>query len=137
MGKIVCALHARRPTAAESVRALYDEAGWWPERRLEDIAAVLAGGPAVGAWDGDGLVGFARAVDDGRFRAYVEDVVVQRAYRRDSVASRLLGLLLTELTHVETISLFCDPALAGLYEPFGFRAVSRTEVVLHRPGRLR
>lgn len=125
-------LHAERPISAEQLRRLYDHAGWWPNRTLDGIAAVLDSGPAVGAWDGDSLIGFARAVDDTKFRAYVEDVVVHADYRRCGVASSLISRLLDELRHFETISLFCNPAIAGLYEARGFQRLSNPDVVLHR-----
>jgi hypothetical protein len=44
-------------------------------RTAGQVSAVLRASPAVGAWHGQDLVGFARAVTDGILRAYVEDVV--------------------------------------------------------------
>ena len=126
------ALHAERRIPPEDVRRLYDHVGWWPDRDLGAITEVLDAGPAVGAWDGDCLAGFARAVHDTRFRAYIEDVVVHADYRRRGVAGRLLARLLDEVSVIETISLFCDPAVAGLYESLGFQRLSRSQSVLHR-----
>lgn len=125
-------LHSERRVAADQLRRLYDHVGWWPNRSLNDIADILDQGPAVGAWDGDRLIGFARAVHDTKFRAYVEDVLVHPGYHRHGVATRLLSRLLDELRDIETISLFCDPAIAGLYEAQGFRRLARPEAVLHR-----
>ncbi|MCB0100322.1 MAG: hypothetical protein KDE46_31545, partial [Caldilineaceae bacterium] len=73
---IEIALHSARPIPAQAVRQLYDAVDWWPDRTVEQIGAVLAQDAAVGAWDADRLVGFARALSDGRFHAYVEDVMV-------------------------------------------------------------
>lgn len=122
--------HRDRVIDARLVRRLYEHAGWWPERQVEDIAAILDAGPAAGAWDGDKLVGFGRAVTDGRFRAYLEDIVVQAAYRRQGVGSRLVARLLEELAPIETVSLFCAPALAPFYGGCGFRQAKQT--VMHR-----
>lgn len=72
-----------------------------------------------------------RAVSDGHFRAYIEDVCVHPAYRRQGIASAMLTQLLDALAHIETTSLFCEPELIGLYAPPGFKS-RRSHVVLHR-----
>ncbi len=125
-------IHAQRARSipAEAVRQLYDHAGWWPHRSVEDIARALAAGPAVGAWAGSDLIGFARAVADGPLRAYIEDVVVQAAYRRRGVGALLLDHLLGELAPVETVSLFCEEELTPFYQAHGFGAT--TQVVMHQ-----
>jgi ribosomal protein S18 acetylase RimI-like enzyme len=122
--------HATRAISSSGVRALYDEAGWWPERCPEDIDAVLALGPAFGAWSGDELVGFVRAVSDGRFRAYVEDVVVAAAHRKRGVGFRLMEAMLRELSNIDVVSLFCEDSLVDLYGRSGFRVTGQR--VLHR-----
>ena len=67
-----------REIPAEGVLKLYRAEGWWPERTAEQVCAVLRAAPAVGAWHGQELIGFAWAVTDGILRAYVEDVIVSR-----------------------------------------------------------
>src|SRR6266581_4617119 len=62
------------------VRRLYDGADWWPDWQPESIRALSAT-TAIGAWDGDRLIGFTRALSDGVHRAYVEDVVIDPEYR--------------------------------------------------------
>jgi len=123
--------HHIHPIPPSAVRHLYDLLGWWPHRSLGDIAQALTAGPAVAAWDGPTLIGLARAVTDGPLRAYVEDVAVHPAYRHHGLGTRLLTRLLDELAPVETVSLFCDPALAPFYRPHGFQPT--TQLVMHRP----
>ncbi len=120
---------AERPIPARLVRDLYARVGWWPERSEQDIAGVLVRGVAVAAWDDERLVGFARAVSDGRFRAYIEDVVVHEHYRRQGVAMDLLERLLDELGTIDVVSLFCNPRLGPLYERAGFEPTR--QLVLH------
>jgi GNAT superfamily N-acetyltransferase len=128
---IEIALHRERPIPAGDVLRLYREAGWWPERTASSLAAVLASAAAAGAWEGERLVGFARAVSDGAFRAFVEDVVVSAAHRRRGVASALVAALVDEVAGVDVVTTFCDEALVPLYEAAGFRPTR--QVVLHRP----
>lgn len=113
--------HGEREIPSAAVRSLYQQQGWWPERSEGDVAAVIAGGPAVGAWDGDQLVGFARAVSDGRFRAYVEDVVVDTVHRGSGCGTALMAALHHELAGVDVVSLFCHEELVGYYEQAGYR----------------
>jgi len=124
----------KRSIPAAAIRALYDETDWWPERSLTDIEVVVAGGPAVGAWLGSRLVGFARAVTDRRFRAYVEDVVVSPHHRGNGLATLLTDALLEELRKVDVVSLFCENALVPLYRRSGFGATDQR--VLHRKPRV-
>ena len=124
------ALIETRPIDSQALRRLFDDAGWWPEREIRDIRSVLDSGPAVGAWLEDELVGFARAVSDGIFRAYVEDVVVATAHRGRGIGARMMDALLEDLEGIHTISLFCEDSLVPLYSRSGFRPTKQR--VLHR-----
>jgi GNAT superfamily N-acetyltransferase len=125
------ARHDERGIDAASVRWLYDDAGWWPERDLDGIAEVVRSGVSVGAWDGERLIAFARAISDGRYRAYVEDVVVDAAYRGRGVGNLLMEALVTALDGVDIVSLFCEPDRARFYEGHGFKRHA-TQVMMHR-----
>lgn len=130
MNGIACALHRDRPIAPSLVRELYNHVGWWPERSSEQIGQVLEGAPAAGAWDGERLVGFARVVTDGIFRAYIEDVVVHEAWRRQGVATALMACLLDELKEIPVVSLFCKAGLVPVYQGQGFQETR--QVVMHK-----
>jgi ribosomal protein S18 acetylase RimI-like enzyme len=121
--------HCEREIPADDVLGLYRAAGWWPERTAEQVRAVLRASPAVGAWQGRELIGFARAVTDGLLRAYVEDVVVSPDWRGRGVGHALLASLMEQLGPVPVVTLFCSPDLVSYYEASSFRA-SR-QVVMH------
>lgn len=59
-----------KPIKATELIRLYSDAGWWEDRKEQDIEEMLKREISVGAWKGDVLIGFARAVPDGKFRAY-------------------------------------------------------------------
>jgi ribosomal protein S18 acetylase RimI-like enzyme len=126
-------LHQKRPIHPRVVRELYATVGWWPERQEQELARVLDSDLAIGAWDGDRLVGFARVISDGRFHAYIDDVLIHPDYQRAGLGSLLLTELLTSLRHIETITLFCQPELVSFYEKQGFRAY-QSQIILHRKG---
>ncbi len=126
--------YSEKTIPAEEVISLYKNVGWWDERKEEQVEAMLATTISVGAWADDKLVGFARAITDGKFRAYVEDVVVHHQYRRQDIGGQVAGRLIKELEHIDIISLFCDETLIPFYERAGFRS-SSTQYVLHRSRR--
>lgn len=129
---IVIATHSERPIPPAALLDLYQAVHWsWVSRPPEVLATVLASGPAVGAWDGERLIGFVRAVTDGHFRAYIEDVAVHPAYQRRGIGRQLLAQLLDILVHIDVISLFCQADLAPFYAQLEFKARGN-QVVLHR-----
>jgi GNAT superfamily N-acetyltransferase len=116
--------HRERPIPPRSVRALYEHVGWSRPANEEQLREVLEAGPAIGAWDGERLVGFVRALSDGHLAAYVEDVMVHQDYRRGGVGDRIMSRLLTEIKQSANVSLFCERPVTRFYERNGFRATS-------------
>jgi GNAT superfamily N-acetyltransferase len=116
--------HRERPISPGAVRGLYDHVGWTRPSREEALAEVLKAGPAVGAWDGDTLVGLVRALSDGYLVAYVEDVMVHEEYRRRGVGGELMVRLLEEIGSIAKVNLFCEAPVVRFYEGSGFRQTS-------------
>ncbi len=110
--------------------AIYQAAGWWPQRTAEQVSAVLGSSPAVGAWHDEKLVGFARAVTDGILRAYVEDVVVFPDRRGTGIGQALMDCLMEALGPIPVVTLFCSPDLVPFYELHSFRGTK--QIVMHR-----
>ncbi|MCE4051145.1 MULTISPECIES: GNAT family N-acetyltransferase [Bacillaceae] len=80
------------------VLSLYNETGWLQGRLDLDMEEILHKVPSVGAWKGDTLIGYARAVSDGHYKAYIEDVVIHRLYMKKSIGIKLVSKLLDELS---------------------------------------
>lgn len=74
----------------------------------------------LGVWDEEQLIGFARVVTDDVYRAWIEDVVVDSAYRHQGVGTHMIHKMLKRLEHVELIMLDCDPALVSFYKQHQF-----------------
>ena len=71
------------------------------------------------ARDGDRLVGMARLLSDGVCNAYLLDVWTSSDYRRQGIASAMIGRLLDQVPG-QHVGLQTDDAQA-LYESLGFR----------------
>jgi ribosomal protein S18 acetylase RimI-like enzyme len=131
-GGIAYLSHAERPIDAAQVRRLYDGAGWWPGRPVDGIQECIDFSDiSIGAWDGDHLAGYVRALTDGKYRAYVEDVVVDPAYRGRGIGEAMVAELVKALAGIETVSLFCEPERVPFYERNGFKR-NATQVMMHR-----
>lgn len=104
--------------------------GWWPERGERELARLLEAGPAVAAWEGERLVGFARAVTDGVSRAYLEDVIVSRDQRGRGIGGRLVRAIEAELGEGVLVSAFFHAPMRAFYEQLGYTATR--QVVAHR-----
>ena len=79
----------------DQLATLFDAVGW--QRRTGDRSRLsqLVGGSlwVVSAWEGEMLVGFARAISDGAFNAYISTVAVLPAYQKRGVGRELVRRL--------------------------------------------
>lgn len=135
MESIEIALHYERPISPQALRSLYDAIHWWPARGLRQIAFILRRDVAIGAWHEAQLIGFARVVDNGRSRATVEDVLVHPDFQHRGIGFCLMQTLLTQLTHIDTISLTCEPDLVSFYQSLGFQPNKKASKMRLRHGR--
>jgi len=109
------------------------EAFWAKERTLEDLQVAIANSePVVSAWDGERLIGFARATSDGIYRATIWDVVIHSDYRGAGLGRKLVETVLSHphMNRVERIYLMTTHQ-QRFYERIGFEVNSTTTMVLH------
>jgi GNAT superfamily N-acetyltransferase len=82
--------------------------------------ACLASYAAVFAFDGQTLVGMARATSDGVFQAAVYDMVVLPEYQGQGIGREILKRLCDQLP-VDNIILYAVPGREEFYSKCGFR----------------
>lgn len=105
----------------DALRALFEQTSWAKGRGVGDLDVMLKNTKLhVSAWHDGRLVGFARAMSDTVYRAVIDDVVVDEAYRGGGVGAQLVKRLGTELTSVEEVFLGCDPSVVSFYEKIGY-----------------
>lgn len=114
------------PVQAAALQALYEHAPWARGRSVDGIRRMLAGTDYhFSAWDSTGggqrLVGFARVLTDGIYRATLWDVVVHPDYQGRGVGEDLMNRILTHpvLSTVEKFWLNTRDK-SSFYEKFGF-----------------
>ena len=110
-----------RSVAAEDLHRLMLQSDWGHERTVDGLGTMLSQSTIrLGVWDGERLVGFARAISDGVYRSVIEDVIVDEEYRGKGIGAKIMGILIGRLSDVEHIYLFTSTDLEGYYKRFGF-----------------
>ena len=116
-------LDGLEPRRLDELVALYEH-GWWTSGRTRaDVERMLAGTDELFVLidvEADRLVGFARALSDGVYRAFVYDVIVLREYRGRGLGELLMDALVARLGHLERIELACQDDLIPFYRRYGF-----------------
>lgn len=112
---------SERPIPPAEVLRLLRQTSWGVDRTEADMARALQHAPVyVGAWRDGRLVGFARAVTDGVFRGFIEDVVVDEDARARGIGRGLVRALVERLAGLEVVALDCGEQLVPFYASVGF-----------------
>jgi ribosomal protein S18 acetylase RimI-like enzyme len=116
------------------LRSLFDRAAFWAsDRKPEDMhRAISHSNPVITAWDGEALIGFARATSDGVYRATIWDVVVNPDYQGAGIGRKLVQTILAHphVNRVERVYLMTTNQ-QKFYERIGFEENRSTTMVLH------
>lgn len=87
-----------------------------PERHLELLHAADL---CVLAREGQQVVGFATAITDGSFAAYIPLLEVLPAHQDAGLGSAMIRRLLDRLDGYYMVDLVCDPDVAEFYDRLG------------------
>jgi ribosomal protein S18 acetylase RimI-like enzyme len=121
------------PVDLVKVQRLFQETAFWAhDRQLEDWAIAIANSkPVVTAWDGDRLIGFARATSDGVYRATIWDVAIHPHYQGAGLGRKLVETVLMHphVNRVERVYLMTTHQ-QRFYERIGFEDNQTTTMVL-------
>jgi GNAT superfamily N-acetyltransferase len=106
---------------------------YWAEGRSREVVdASIEGSLCFGVYQRNAQVGFARVITDYATFAYLADVFVLEAHRRQGLSKRLVGAVLAH-PPLQTCgwTLFTKDA-HGLYEQFGFERHREPERLMRR-----
>ncbi|MBO3458110.1 GNAT family N-acetyltransferase [Aetokthonos hydrillicola Thurmond2011] len=113
---------------------LLNLSAFWAEgRNIDDLSlAITNSEPVITVWDGEQLIGFARATSDGVYRATIWDVVIHPDYRGAGLGSKLVETVLSHprMNRVERVYLTTTHQQT-FYERIGFQSNSSTTMVLY------
>ncbi len=119
-----------RDYPAASIVRLYEAGGWWCEHYdPSHIPRMLAGSYAVAiaidSATGD-TVGMGRVISDGASDAYVQDVIVEPAYRGQGIGRRIVATLLERCRAdgILWVGVVAEPGSVAFWERAGFAALA-------------
>ncbi len=113
-----------KPIPAEAVERLLKQTEWGADRPRNNIQTMIDGSLCLSVWQNATLVGFARAVTDGVYRAFIEDVVIDEALRGQGIGSEMMRRFNDKLAHIELVMLGCGEERIPFYERLGFARVA-------------
>jgi ribosomal protein S18 acetylase RimI-like enzyme len=116
------------------LQALFKLGAFWAkDRSVEDLSVAIANSePVISVWDGERLIGLARATSDGIYRATIWDVVIHPDYRGAGLGRKLVETVLSHprMNRVERIYLMTTHQ-QRFYEQIGFECNSSSTMVLY------
>jgi ribosomal protein S18 acetylase RimI-like enzyme len=120
----------KKELEASQLLQLFHQAPWAKDRTLDDVKDMLRHTDvALGAWDGDQLVGFGRVLTDFIYRATIWDVIVDKAYQKQGIGTEIVQRILAH-PRLKRVELFwlCTRR-PGFYEKLGFSSKEQTGMV--------
>jgi ribosomal protein S18 acetylase RimI-like enzyme len=106
---------------------------WAKDRTVEGLKIAIANSnPVVTVWDGNKLIGHARAVSDVVYRATIWDVVINPDYRGTGLGRKLVQTVLSHprVCHAERVYLMTTHQ-QEFYQHIGFELNASTTLVLN------
>jgi ribosomal protein S18 acetylase RimI-like enzyme len=115
------------------LQALFNLGSFWAkDRTLTGLEIAIANSePVITVWDGDRIIGHARATSDGVYRATIWDVIIHPDYRGGGLGRKLVQTVLAhpKLSNVERIYLMTTDQ-QKFYQRIGFEQNGTTTMIL-------
>lgn len=119
------------PLLAADVSELFKSSGI--NRPADDLARIQKmidnADLTVTAWEGDKLVGIARALTDYSYCCYLSDLAVSGEYQKSGIGKELVNRLREHLGDEVTLLLIAAPSAVDYYPRIGFERNDRAYVI--------
>jgi ribosomal protein S18 acetylase RimI-like enzyme len=111
---------------SEAVLALFERAGIlfpnWTVERMD--RALKSSSVVVCAWSGNELIGFARAISDFAWCAYLSQLCVAPQFQNRGIGKRLVALVVQQLGQEVSLLVHSAESATGFYQAVGFELYS-------------
>ncbi|MBD2870624.1 GNAT family N-acetyltransferase [Paenibacillus arenilitoris] len=130
-GKSVIRYEDKKALSAEDVSRVFQNSGIRrPFQDLERIQRMLENSDIVlSAWDGDKMVGIARAITDFSYCCYLSDLAVDREYQKLGIGKAIVDLLRQKLGEEVSLVLLSSPESVDFYSKIGFTGTDKCYVI--------
>ncbi|CAW98993.1 GNAT family N-acetyltransferase [Streptococcus equi subsp. zooepidemicus] len=85
------------------------------------------------AWEGDKLVGVARALTDYAYVCYISDLAVDQAYQGQGIGKQLLSFISEDLGDAVALVLLSAPSAMSYYPKLGFEQSDKAFIIPRKP----
>ena len=116
---------------SEQVQVLYESVQWsaYTKNMPKLMRGIENSQIVITAWNEEELVGLVRCLTDFETIAYIQDILVKPAYRKQGIGDELMRQTLAKLTGIRQIVLMTDAGeglenLHAWYQSHGFQAYS-------------
>ena len=119
------------PVTAEDVARVFRNSGI--RRPVDDLNRIQRmidhANLIVTAWDGDRMVGIARALTDFSFCCYLSDLAVEATYQRQGIGKTLVEQVQTVIGGETMLLLLAAPEAMEYYPSLGFERVENGWII--------
>ncbi|GMK41124.1 N-acetyltransferase [Paenibacillus sp. CCS19] len=116
---------------AEQLSQLFERAGM--KRPINDLPRLQKmldhADITVSAWDGERLVGIARAITDYAYCCYLSDLAVDGEYQKHGIGSKLVDEVRQEIGDLCSLVLLSAPGAVNYYPKIGFTLSDKAYVI--------
>ena len=122
-------LQTATPTDIADLIRLYRLAGWWTDEADNPtvVAGIVSGSHCfLVARKESAIIAMGRAISDAISDAYIQDVTVDPAFRRQGIGSRMVAKLAARLEAdgIGWIGLIAERKTHPFYRPLGFEPMA-------------
>ncbi|MCQ4088421.1 GNAT family N-acetyltransferase [Saccharibacillus sp. JS10] len=83
----------------------------------------------ISAWDGNKMIGIARALTDYSYSCYLSDLAVDRDYQNQGIGKQLVNRLQDLLGDETSLVLISSPAAIEFYPLIGFEKTDKAYII--------
>lgn len=125
MTKETISFFINKKITAQQLARVFESSGI--VRPYKDLARLQKmidhGDIMISAWEGELLIGIARALTDYSYACYLSDLAVDKAYQKQGIGKELIHLLQKEIGEEVALILLAAPNAMDYYPSIGFEKV--------------